>query len=181
MARRSWRGRDAHVEIDAAVLELDRKRSRAAFVGSRRLSVLEIDDPIVQWAGNLAAVHDPVAQRTTFVWAAIFEREHLVARGAEDGNLAPWRFDRARASLRDGVQRTCIEPEVVGLLHGLVSHPTVSGCTLADWTSGGATGASTASGMNSCSSRPAARSAHGSFRAARCDFRKRSTSARRPS
>src|SRR4029453_16796732 len=74
-SRRSWRGRDAHVEIDAAVLELDREGPGTALVGSRRLSVLEIDDPIVQWAGNLAAMHNPVAQRAAFVWTSIFQRK----------------------------------------------------------------------------------------------------------
>src|SRR5262249_50278531 len=136
---------------------------------------LEIDYPVVQRARDLAAMHDPVAQRAAFMRAAILEREHLVARGAEDGDLAPWRLDRACTAGRDGMQGARVEPEVVALFHG-VTHSTGAG-----WTGAGVTGVSTASGMNSCSSRPAARSAHGSLRAARCDFRNRSTSARRPS
>src|SRR5262249_47007654 len=147
----SWRGGDTHVEVDAAVLELDGEGSRATFVGPGRLAVLEIDHPVVQRARDLAAMHDAVAQRAALVRAAIFHREHLVARGAENGDLTPRRLDRARASRRDGMQRAHVEPEVVALFHG-ITHSTGAG-----WTGAGVTGVRTASGMNSCSSRPAAR------------------------
>ncbi len=140
------------------------KRSGAALVGAGRLAVLEIDDPVVQRAGDLAAVHDAVAQRAALVRAAVLEREHLVARGAEDRDLAARRLDRARAARRDRVQRPDVEPEVVGLFHG---SSLIRGWSTLAMTGG--TGASTASGMNSCSSRPAARSAHGSL--AHCALR----------
>src|SRR5262249_4970966 len=91
---------DAHVEIDAAVLELDREAARASLVGARRLPVLEIDDPVVQWARNLAAVHDSFTQRPALVRTAVLQREHLVGGGAKDRNLTAWGFHAAGAAHR---------------------------------------------------------------------------------
>src|SRR6266567_1299704 len=167
------RGSDVHVEIDAAVFYFDREGPRAAFVGAGGLSVFQVDDPVVQRAGDLAAMHDAVGQGAAFVRAAVLEREHLVACRAEDRDLPARRSDRACAARWDRIQRADVEPEVFFVFHGL-AHSAATGST-------GRIGSSTASGMNSCSSRPAARSAHGSLRTAYCDFLKRSSRALRPS
>src|SRR5262245_31180980 len=73
-------------EADAAIDELDRKRLRAAFVGPRSRAGLEVDDPIVQWAGDPVSMDDAFDKRTAPVWALVFQCEHTVVFRAEDRN-----------------------------------------------------------------------------------------------
>src|SRR6478736_3622528 len=123
---RSRRRGNTHVEIDPAVLDLDRKASGAALVGAGRFSVFERDDPVVQRTRHLAAVHDALAQRPALVRTFVLEREDLVAGRAEHRDFTSRRPHGACAPLRDRVQRADIEP-MGGVLLGDLAHCTVSG------------------------------------------------------
>src|SRR5204863_2409297 len=92
----------------------------------------------------------PSARGAAFVRAAVFQSEYLVARRAEDRDLATRRSHRACAAPRNRMQRADVEPEISFLSHR-VAHPTLTG----------AIRATTARGINSRSLRPSARSAHG--------------------
>src|SRR5579863_5175572 len=138
------------VEQQPPILDAQGKALRLADVGALRAARFQVDYPIVQRAGDAGAVDDALAQRPAFVRTAVLQREGAVVRGAEHGDAAARGLDHARALARDGVER----PDV-----GPVTH--------------GHSAAMTASGANSCASRPPTRSAQGSFWAKRCENSKR--------
>ena len=69
-------------------------------------AAFELDVPAVQRAGNALAMDDALRQWATFVRALVVQCEHVVFRGAEDGdNATACLLHDTRAELRDVFQR----------------------------------------------------------------------------
>lgn len=105
-------------QFDAAVDGAAGDRPGAALIRGQRLAGLQVDHPIVQRAGDAAAVDDALRQRPVLVRAAVDQREHLVVLGAEDGDVALAGLHHAGALARHVVNMADVGPDR-GLGHDL--------------------------------------------------------------
>ena len=89
-------GEAARIHQDASVLHLEREDVRAAVIGARRFARFQINDPVVQRAGDGTSVHDALAEGAAFVGALVAQRKHGAVRRLEDRDVAFGRAHNAR-------------------------------------------------------------------------------------
>ena len=96
----------SHRQPHLPALHLDLEARARAHVRRHRLTILQVEVPAVQRAGDLAPVDDALRQRPALVCAFVMEREDLVVGVAEDGDVAAGgALHDARAQAGDVVER----------------------------------------------------------------------------
>src|SRR5688572_24392682 len=97
---------------DQQGLALDHHRhdTHRTLVGALGLAGLERNHPVVQRAGYRGAMHDALAERSTFMRAAILHGENAIVGGTEDGDAAKRRGNAARPAAGNVGQLADMDP-----------------------------------------------------------------------